>query len=201
MLAGPVSTVVPPMSPSSITDLDGLLTYCRGHSVPKMLFFWGDAAPPGRITKACLSQWWPAPFTLDGILYLTAEHYMMAAKARLFADQQALARILDAPDPATAKQRGREVRGYDDATWAAARFAAVVAGNLAKFSQNQAEQAFLLATGELVLVEASPVDPLWGIGLREQDARVHHPHQWRGQNLLGFALMAVRTKLCGASAS
>ena len=110
--------------------------------------------------------------------------------------------MLSPPAPKAAKAAGRAVRGYDGPRWEAARFDVVVAGNLLKFTQHPRLRAFLLDTGDSVLVEASPVDAIWGIGLAAEEADVRHPSRWRGQNLLGFALMHVRgTLLRDASAS
>jgi ribA/ribD-fused uncharacterized protein len=87
------------------------------------------------------------------------------------------------------------VRGFDADRWDAARWEIVVRGNLAKFRQNPELGAFLANTGDRVLVEASPVDRIWGIGLAEDDARAQDPERWRGINLLGFALMEARARL------
>lgn len=157
------------------------------------LFFWGyQPRKDGSIGKTCFSQWFEAPFTLNGIHYATAEHYMMAEKARLFDDDATLAKILAAPTPAHAKKLGREVAGFDNARWEARGFDAVVEGNVAKFTQNPAMGEFLRTNGHRVLVEASPVDRVWGIGLAGDDPRALQPAQWQGTNLLGFALMRVR---------
>lgn len=163
------------------------------------LCFWGhrgraDGAP----TRACFSQWYPAPFMVDGVRYATAEHWMMAGKARLFGDTGALAKVLAHDDPAKAKAAGRGVRDFDEAVWTAHRFDLVVAGNRAKFEAHPSLRDFLLGTGDSVLVEASPVDPVWGIGLAADAPAAHDPAAWRGLNLLGFALMAVRGALAGA---
>lgn len=166
---------------------------------PRYLFFWGhQPRKDGAISKTCFSQWFEAPFMLGGIHYATAEHYMMAEKARLFSDGQTLAKILAAPSPAHAKKLGREVADFDNARWEARGFDAVVEGNVAKFTQNPAMGEFLLNTGNRVLVEASPVDKVWGIGLAGDDPRALHPAQWQGANLLGFALMRVREVLAGS---
>jgi ribA/ribD-fused uncharacterized protein len=122
---------------------------------------------------------------------------MMAGKARLFDDQDALAAVLAADEPQTCKSIGRTVRGYDDARWSAARFGLVVTGNVAKFGQNPPLQAHLIATGDAVLVEAAPRDQIWGIGYGRDNPAVHDPLRWRGQNLLGFALVKVRAILRG----
>ena len=162
----------------------------------RFLCFWGHRQrADGRPTVACFSQWFPAEFTIDGVSYPTAEHWMMAEKARLFGDDDALARVFKKVDPAHAKAAGRAVRGFDDPVWLRHRFEIVVRGNLAKFGQHPPLRDFLLGTGAQVLVEASPVDPVWGIGLAADDPRAQDPMHWQGLNLLGFALMAVRETL------
>ncbi len=93
--------------------------------------------------------------------YPTAEHWMMAGKARLFGDEDALRRIVVAPDPKSAKAIGREVRGFDDKVWKANCRQIVTEGNLYKFSQNEELKAFLLSTGDAVIVEAAPRDQIW----------------------------------------
>jgi ribA/ribD-fused uncharacterized protein len=112
-----------------------------------------------------------------------------------FGDEAARAAIIAAPDPETAKDFGRRIRDFDEPTWAARRFDIVTAGNVAKFGQHPALKDYLLGTGNQVLVEASPLDRIWGRGLAADDDRALHPSQWRGLNLLGFALMAARAQL------
>lgn len=167
----------------------------RAGDVPPLLHFWGHSARAGAVTQACLSQWFVAPFEVEGVTYPSAEHFMMAAKARLFGDEDALAAILAAATPAEAKALGRRVRGFDPAAWDAAGYPAVVTANVAKFGQNRELGAFLLGTGDAVLVEASPVDAVWGIGLAADVPDAAAPSRWRGRNLLGFALMAARDRL------
>lgn len=163
------------------------------------LHFWGHRPPhDGSVSKSCLSQWFDAPFELEGIRYPTAEHFMMAAKARLFDDSPALERVLAAPTPGEAKAAGRRVTGFDDETWRQHRVAAVCQGNLAKFRQHAALRDYLLRSGDTILVEASPVDRIWGIGLAADDPGADNPACWRGPNLLGFALMDVRRLLRSA---
>ena len=134
-------------------------------------------------------------FSADGCTYPTAEHYMMAKKAQLFGDEEKFGAILSAPDPSLAKSLGRRVLGFDEERWIAHRFDIAVNGNIAKFDQNPELREWLLATGNAVLVEASPVDKIWGIGLAADDTRAQDPHSWLGINLLGFALMKVRGAL------
>jgi len=161
-----------------------------------VLAFWGHKPEPsGAIGPGCLSQWWPAKFTVDGVEYDTAEHWMMAGKARLFGDEDGLAAVLAASSPGAAKAAGRTVRGFDEKRWRDVRYDIVVAGNVAKFTQHPELGEFLRGTGRRVLVEASPYDRVWGIGVGETHDEVPHPARWRGLNLLGFALMEVRERL------
>ncbi|MEV5882978.1 NADAR family protein [Streptomyces sp. NPDC052020] len=174
---------------------DALAGRVRAGARVKYLHFWGHRPrPDGRIGPGCLSQWWPSPFTVDGVEYATAEHWMMAGKARLFADPEAEERVLAADHPAEAKKAGR-VRGFDEAVWERERFGIVVEGSVHKFAAHAEPRAFLLGTGERVLVEASPVDRVWGIGLAADDEAAADPERWRGLNLLGFALMEARARL------
>lgn len=153
------------------------------------VLFWKPPAP--------FSQWTPSTFSVDGGTFNCAEQYMMAGKARLFGDHEMHARILDADGPAAQKSLGQRVRGFDEDTWRAHRVAIVVRGNHAKFTQNPAMGEALLATGERVLVEASPYDRIWGIGLRADHPHATSPERWRGANLLGQALMEVRARMRG----
>lgn len=163
---------------------------------PDYLFFWGHTGTPGVLGKECLSQWYPARFGE----YPTAEHYMMAEKARLFDDFETLGAILKASTPAEAKALGRSVKGFEEARWQANCSEIVTKGNYLKFSQNPELGKFLLSTGSKILVEASARDAIWGIGHYEQDSRARNPLEWRGLNLLGFALMDARTRLREQSA-
>ncbi len=162
----------------------------------KFLFFWGhQPAKDGSITKTCFSQWWVAPFEVDDIVYQTAEHWMMAGKARLFNDNAALEQVLISKSPAAAKKAGRMVKGFEPGAWDKQKFDLVVEGNNYKFSQHPVLKGFLLNTNDRVLVEASPVDSIWGIGMAGDHPMAENPAAWKGQNLLGYALMEVRDKL------
>lgn len=151
------------------------------------VFFW---KPP-----AVFGQWTPSRFTVDGVEYVCAEQFMMAEKARVFGDEETLRRILATESPRRHKSLGRTVAGYDEAVWEERRFAIVVRGNCAKFTQNPEMERQLLATGEKTLAEASPYDKIWGIGLRADNPAALDPQKWRGPNLLGKALMEVRDKI------
>jgi ribA/ribD-fused uncharacterized protein len=177
-------------------DLNELRRRCSEGEAFRFLYFWGhQPAKDGKITQSCLSQWYAASFEIAGNVYPTAEHWMMASKARLFDDQATLREILDSADPKTAKALGRKVKNFDDEVWKEHCRRLVTEGNVAKFGQNDDLQAFLLSTEDQVLVEASPYDRIWGIGRKATDERAKHPDTWQGENLLGFALMDVREAL------
>jgi hypothetical protein len=179
-----------------VRDVPGLCAAVERGDAVSYLMFWGHTAKEGRaVGPWVLSQWWYAPFVVGGETFATAEHFMMAGKARLFGDAQCREEILGAADPKAAKALGRKVKGFDDRAWAEHRWELVVAGNHAKFSQYEDLRTYLLSTGDRVLVEASPYDRIWGIGVRATDARAADPRTWQGQNLLGFALMEVRARL------
>lgn len=179
-----------------VDSRDALVRAVRAGERIKYLHFWGHAPrADGRVGASCLSQWWPSPFAVDGVTYATAEHWMMAGKARLFEDPEAERRVLDAGHPAEAKKAGRLVRGFDEAIWERERFRIVVEGSVHKFAAHADLREFLVNTGDRVLVEASPVDRVWGIGLAADDEAAADPERWRGPNLLGFALMEARGRL------
>ncbi|WP_353570020.1 NADAR family protein, partial [Candidatus Albibeggiatoa sp. nov. BB20] len=138
-------------------------------------------------SKACFSQWYASTFTEDGIQYLTSEHYMMAEKAKLFDDTENYQKIIHATNLGEAKALGRNVLNFDEVIWLAQRFEIVVRGNFLKFSQNKALGKFLANTGKRVLIEASPIDKIWGVGLAIDDPNIENPNYWQGLNLLGFA--------------
>ena len=151
------------------------------------------------LVRAVLASGMTLNSNFNSIVYQTAEHYMMAEKARLFGNDTLIKTILNADNPGKAKKLGREVVGFDEQVWKKERTAIVVRGNHAKFSQNPELCEFLLNTGERVLVEASPRDRVWGIGLTKDDPQASSPENWQGLNLLGFALMEVRDLLSKGS--
>jgi ribA/ribD-fused uncharacterized protein len=138
------------------------------------------------------SNWTWAPFTLDGVRYNCTEQHMMAEKARLFKDEQALNRIMKATDPADQKAYGRKVRGFDERKWSSVCYNIVLAGNLEKYRQNPELCEKLLATGNLKFVEASPKDKIWGIGMDKNHPDATKPGKWLGKNLLGKVLDETR---------
>lgn len=177
-------------------NLSSLQEAVRGGAAFRYVFFWGHRKPSdGSVSRECFSQWYEAPFRIEEESYKTAEHYMMVRKARQFGDEETAKAILAASTPKEAKSLGRGVRGFSEPEWIAIREEIVFAGNVAKFSQNLALRSVLLDTGDAILVEASPVDAIWGIGLSQSDPRAGDATQWLGLNLLGFALTKVREHL------
>ena len=162
----------------------------------ELCLFWGhQPSEDGQLTKSCLSQWWMEDFYTTADSYLCMEQYMMAAKAELFGDKEIRDQILKCSDQKQIKALGRKVRGFDQKVWDKFKYAIVLLGNWHKFSQNRELREFLLSTGDSVLVEASPYDAIWGIRLAASSPEAQDPMKWRGQNLLGFALMEVRDEL------
>lgn len=141
------------------------------------------------------SNWYKSDFTIDGITYTSMEQYMMHEKATVFHDFEAASRILASSDVAAVKAIGRTVRNYDDRVWNGLRQIIIYRGLLAKFSQNESLKRELLNTGDSFLAECAVSDRIWGIGLSMYDKRRFDISSWNGQNLLGFALMAVREDL------
>jgi ribA/ribD-fused uncharacterized protein len=147
-------------------------------------FFWQNRSP--------FSNWYPSIFTHNGITFSRGEQYMMYQKAMMFGDVNIAQAILLTGNPKEQKDLGRMVANYDDAVWSDKRVEVMVDGLFEKFNQNPIPKEALLNTGDTIMVEASPVDRIWGIGLTEDDPRAIDQKQWRGQNLLGITLMKVR---------
>ncbi|ATQ45031.1 NADAR family protein [Caulobacter mirabilis] len=145
--------------------------------------------------KGVFSQWHATPFDLEGRRFVTAEQWMMFAKARLFDDIARAEAILGAPDPGEQKRHGQQVAGFDQATWDRWKVDIVHRGSLAKFGQNDGALRQLLATGDAMLVEANPRDWIWGVGLSADDPAAQSPAAWKGSNLLGRILTDVKTRL------
>jgi hypothetical protein len=153
----------------------------------RFTFFWQSESP--------FSQWHPARFVVDGKRFVCAEQYMMYGKAVLFGDLETAERILATTSPKTHKALGRNVRGFDEQVWRRERERIVYEGNHAKFTQNAALLEALMATVGTELVEASPLDRIWGVGLSAEDPRIQDPSRWRGENLLGKVLTRLREDL------
>jgi ribA/ribD-fused uncharacterized protein len=184
----------------------------RMRRIGDLTLFFGKDDPP--------SNWHPAPFVVKGIEFPTNEHFMMYCKARLFGDEQVAAAILGddaaawralqgteraamasrpAGDPARAKALGRAVRRFDAAAWEARCRGYVKTGARAKFTQHLKLLADLLATAGTLLVEASPYDRVWGVGLSASDPRIRDRAKWRGENRLGHLLTDLREELLNSA--
>ena len=148
----------------------------------KFTFFWDGP----------FSQWDPSPFGIQGQAYNCAEQWMMEQKAIFFKDEDARRRIMSTLSPRDQKAIGRKVRGFDPEAWDAVSRCIVYHGNVAKFNQNPSHKKALLATAGTTIVEASPYDQIWGIGLAEGDPRAFNRKTWRGRNWLGEVLTALR---------
>lgn len=147
--------------------------------------FWKDWA----------AQWYVSEFSEHGVTYNCCEQYMMASKAKLFGDEEAYAAIMVAQTPKEQKALGRTVKGFDEAIWKKKSWNIVYNGNCAKFLQNPELRQKLLDTKELRLVETSPYDKIWGIGMPADHEDVTNHMKWKGNNLLGVALERVRHTL------
>lgn len=142
-----------------------------------------------------LSNWYYSEFKIEDVVYDSAEKYIMAQKAIVFQDMEMLEKILASKSQRDIKAYGRKVKNYDDIVWAKKRYDIGVDALKAKFSQNQELKNKLLGTKNKIIVEASPLDRIWGIGLSEQNEDILTPKKWRGRNLLGDMLMQVREEL------
>ena len=178
-----------------IRSNEQLIEFLAQGNSAKFVFFWGHQAPKTGTSKSCFSQWFESSFEENRVTFKKAEHYMMYYKAMTFENEDIAKKILNSEHPAEAKKLGREVIGFDEERWNKERFAIVVQANLLKFSQNPALTEFLCSTGKRILVEASPVDTVWGVGMAADDEAILSPQNWKGLNLLGYALMEVRSQL------
>ena len=148
-----------------------------------------------------LSNWYPAAFTVNGIAFSSAEQYIMYRKCRLFGDNASAAAVLETDDPAAQQAIGRAASGFDGTVWNGMRQLVAYRGLLAKFSQNGELKRQLLETGDACRVECAHGDTVWACGIRLKEEERFDIRKWRGQNLLGFALMEVREALrCGSGA-
>ena len=181
-------------------EKEGKMKYSIGQLIEDSLnaeleyiFFWKPN--PTATEKFCLGQWQPSKFEVDIHDYVCAEQYMMAEKVRLFEDKEIEAQIMQTTSPREMQTLGKKVKNFDQAIWDKVKYSIVLNANYYKFSQNKEMRAYLLATENKVLVEASPMDKIWGIGLAEEHPNAQNPAAWNGKNFLGFALMEVRDEL------
>lgn len=149
------------------------------------IYFWGGF----------LSQWYKCNFTDNTYVFTSAEQYMMAKKASTFNDFKTHDLILKENNPKNCKALGRVITNYNEEVWKNIREDIIFNGNLLKFSQNLHLKNMLITTEKRVLVEASPYDKIYGVGLKETDDAILDERNWRGENLLGKCLMQVREQM------
>ena len=151
----------------------------------KYVFFYGGI----------FSQWAPSVFSIEGITYNCAEQYMMAKKALLFKDKEQLQKIMNSDHPRDQKYYGRQVKDFDTEKWDLVYKKYIYEANYAKFTQNKAMLDELISYGDREIVEATPTDKIWGIGLAVDDPKIHDKSNWQGTNWLGEVIMRVKTDI------
>jgi len=156
----------------------------------KFTFFWKTSK--GILDEGCFSQWQISHFSFNGIQYSSAEQFMMAHKAITFNDRKTLEKIMNESHPDKIKKLGRQIVNFNSNIWEKLKYSIALIGNYCKFVQNDKMKQILINTGGNIIVEASPNDKIWGVGLDETDSRIKNPNYWEGENLLGFVLMEVR---------
>lgn len=156
----------------------------------KVIGFWKPEGEYG-----FMSQWYPSPFVEEDVEFKNCEQYMMYQKAVVFGDFEMASKILKSDSPRQIKKLGRQVSGFDEYTWNAVKEEIIYNGNFLKFTWDKKLGEKLLETKNSILAEASPYDRIYGIGLRPNDPKVNDKTKWKGQNLLGEALMKVRGNL------
>ena len=150
-----------------------------------VIFFWNGP----------FSQWHKSDFIYRDIKFNTAEQFMMYQKAVIMGDFSTGMDIIKAKNPGEQKELGRKIKPFDADLWDKLKRHVVYTGNLLKFTQNEDLKKILLNTGRKVIAEASPYDAIWGIGMSEDEAKNIPFYEWKGQNLLGVAIMEVRQDL------
>ncbi len=153
----------------------------------KFTFFWSNNSP--------FSNWYKVSFKDEDNEYNCSEQYMMYKKAKLFGDEEIAENILQTSNPGKQKALGRKVKNFDNQIWESNCKQIVYEANFLKFTQNSNILSRLFKTKGTTLVEASPVDNIWGIGLAENDSRALDRHEWKGKNWLGEILTKLREDL------
>jgi ribA/ribD-fused uncharacterized protein len=148
-------------------------------------------------TKHPFSQWYKCSFELEDVIFTSAEQYMMYGKAILFGDKETATKILRTKNVREQKQLGRQVANFDKEIWDLNAPTIVYRGNKEKFKQNKEFLDLLLSTKGKTIVEASPDDNIWGIGLTEKQEEAKSIFTWKGTNWLGIVLTELREELLG----
>eukprot|EP01119_Soliformovum_irregulare_P002247 TRINITY_DN12532_c0_g1_i1.p1 TRINITY_DN12532_c0_g1~~TRINITY_DN12532_c0_g1_i1.p1 ORF type:complete len:172 (-),score=37.87 TRINITY_DN12532_c0_g1_i1:45-560(-) len=156
------------------------------------VFFWSEKDAG----KGCFSNWHPSKFKdPHGLEYCCTEQWMMKKKADLFGDAEIGDQIMKTSSPRKIKELGRKVRSFDKDVWNKQALDVVTEGCYYKFTQNPDLKDFILSTQNATIVEASPLDAVWGIGMAQDDPDASNPSRWKGTNWLGQALMRVRDRI------
>lgn len=164
----------------------------------KYVFFYGhEGGSADDPDKRCLSNFFYCPIVYMDTTFLSSEQLFMYIKAMSFGDEIAAGRIINYPSPSKCKSIGRKVKNFDADIWDMVSYGAMYQACFAKFSQNEKLGQYLLSTGDKILVEASPRDSIWGIGMDINYAESTPPEVWmkHGENRLGKVLMDVRKVL------
>jgi ribA/ribD-fused uncharacterized protein len=154
------------------------------------IFFWKIDSDFGEFC-----QWYRSDFVCDDETFATTEQYMMYKKAMMFGDSNMSERILcsSSANPRKHKSMGRKVANFDEVIWESRNMNVAINGNYCKFTQNADLMKLLLGTGDKMIVEASPMDRIWGIGF-DSTLAMSNVGRW-GQNRLGKSLMTVRSMI------
>lgn len=155
-------------------------------------FFYFNSPECSSEQEAMLSIWWPCKVRIEGTVYNSVGQYMQAEKARVFGDLSTRNRILTTTDKYEILELGNSVCGYDERKWRSIGYVVAVCGNYHKFIDNEKCKNALLSTKDLILVKDSDYDSYWGAGCSRNNPQIENPENWKGKNLLGFALMQVR---------
>jgi len=148
-------------------------------------------------TKHPFSQWHKSKFKINDLLFNSAEQYMMYSKAKLFGDNETADKILQSTNVREQKKLGREVKNFNLEIWNRNAINIVYEGNKAKFTQNPEYLELLLSTKGKTIVEASPTDRVWGIGMTRENKNSNNIFEWNGTNWLGIVLTELREELQG----
>jgi ribA/ribD-fused uncharacterized protein len=148
------------------------------------VFFWGSE----------FSNWHDSGLIYDSLAFCNSEQAFMWKKAVFFGDHETAKKIAHCESPSIAKKLGRQVKNFDAQKWSEVSYQIMVDVNYAKYQQKPKLKELLLSTGDKIIVEASPYDTIWGIGLHWKDDDCLDETKWKGLNLLGKALMEVRNK-------
>lgn len=142
------------------------------------------------------SNWHPSEFSIAGIKFNCVEQYMMFAKAKFFKDEETALKIMKSSNPGEQKALGRTVKNFSAPRWNAIARHTVFVGCNNKFKNNPDLLKELEKTKGTLLVEASPIDCIWGVGL-PIGPDVYDRSKWKGTNWLGEVLTDVRIGIFG----